>query len=207
MSSHISDNFFSFYLFILIEQIPIHFLQVHLTLGGNGANSMTVNWVNAFLNSSNTVMYGTSMTSMTSSIVGKSAAYTQLLAPTNSYVYNPVLGGAGGMGKPGVDASVIINLANTSSFAYDADGTKWANYRKVSNIASAYSSTTKQLGYSNPYAYYDSPMIHTAVISNLVPGMTYYYVPGESCKTYSFTALAASGTASMYPFKAALVVS
>lgn len=47
---------------------------------------MTVNWVNANLLSSNTVIYGTSAASMTSSSVGKATAYTQALNPASGNV-------------------------------------------------------------------------------------------------------------------------
>ena len=102
------------------------------------------------------------------------------------------------MGSPGATAAQYIALANTSTFAYDRDavGRHWANYRVVKKFA------TGAMGYSNPYAYYDSPMIHTTVLTGLVAGMTYYYQPAAACKVYSFTMTPAVAT---YPFKAGLV--
>jgi hypothetical protein len=152
---------------------------------------MTVSWANSDLLSSNVVMYGTSAASMTTTATGTASSYTQLLAPTSGNLVTP------SMGAPGAVASDIINLANTSSFAYDhVTGKRWANYKNVKTFA------TGQLSYSNPNAYYDAPMIHTTVLTGLVAGATYYYKPAGACKTYSFTMTRAVGT---YPFKAALV--
>ena len=82
-------------------------------MGGNGANSVTVIWANAALKSSSMVMYGTSMSAMTMSATGSASAYTQLLAPMSGNLVTP------SMGAPGATAAQIMNLANTSSFAYD----------------------------------------------------------------------------------------
>ena len=167
--------------------------QVHITLGGSGAQSMTVSWVNPFLSSSNTVAFGADMT-MSSTATGKAIMYTQLLAPSS-----PNLVGQGNtMGQPGATAQQIINLADTSSFAYDHTGSmrKWANYNNVKTY------TKGQLAYKNPNAYYDSPMIHTTVLTGLIAGATYFYKPAGACKTYNFTMTQAVGT---YPFKAGLV--
>ena len=141
--------------------------------------------------SSNVVTYGTSAGSLTSTATGTAASYTQLLAPVAGSLVTP------SMGAPGATATQIINLSNTSSFAYDhATGKRWANYKNVKTY------TTGQLSYSNPNAYYDSPMIHTTILTGLTAGMTYYYLPAGACKTYSFTMIQAVAT---YPFKAGLV--
>ena len=136
-------------------------------------------------------MYGTDASRLTSTAKGTGATYTQLLAPIANSLVNP------SMGAPGATAAEILALANTSSFAYDRDtGRKWANYKNVKTYVPG------QLSYSNPYAYYDSPIIHTTVLKGLVAGMTYYYQPAGACKVYSFTMIQAVNT---YPFKAALV--
>ena len=128
---------------------------------------------------------------MLMSATGTASMYTQLLGPFSDNLVNPK------MGAPGATTSQIMALANTSSFAYDhLTGKRWANYKNVKTY------TASQLGYSNPYAYYDSPMMHTTVLSGLVAGVTYYYMPANACQTYSFTMTQAVAT---YPFKAALV--
>ena len=48
-------------------------------------------------------------------------------------------------------------------------------------------------------AYYDAPMIYTAVLSGLTGGTTYYYKPSDNCNTFSFTMPQAPGAGS-YPF-------
>ena len=165
-------------------------MKVHITLGGAGAQSMTVSWANPALLSSSMVMFGTSASSMTTMATGTGAGYTQLLAPSSNLV-------SPSMGAPGATAASILALANTSTFAYDHDTNKhWKNYVKVFNFA------TGQLLYSNPNAYYDSPIIHTTVLTNLVAGVTYYYQPAGACKVYSFVMTPAVNT---YPYKAALV--
>jgi acid phosphatase type 7 len=147
--------------------------------------------VNSDLLSSSDVMFGTDASYMYSTAKGTGAAYTQLLAPSSGNLVTP------SMGAPGASAAAIVALANTSTFAYDhATGKKWANYRNIRTYA------TGQLLYSNPYAYYDSPIIHTTILTGLVAGMTYYYQPAGACKVYSFTMIPAVNT---YPFKAALV--
>ena len=167
--------------------------QVHLTLGGSGPQSMTVSWVNPSLSSANTVAFGAD-TMMSSTATGKAITYTQLLAPSSGNL----VGQGNTMGQPGATAQQINKLANTSSFAYDHTGSmrKWANYNNVKTY------TKGQMAYKNPYAYYDSPMIHTTVLTGLKAGVTYFYKPAGACKTYNFTMTQAVGT---YPFKAGLV--
>jgi acid phosphatase type 7 len=153
---------------------------------------MTVSWVNSALTSSNTVMFGTSASSLTMSAVGTAITYTQLLAPVASSLVAPQ------MGAPLVAPATIAALQNTSSFAYDHDKVrrKWASYKNIKTYK------VGQMDYKNPYAFYDSPMIHTTILPNLVAGMTYYYQPAGACKVYSFTMMPAVNT---YPFKLALV--
>ena len=167
--------------------------QVHLTNGGSGHNSMTVNWVNPSLLSANTVSYGMD-TTMSSTATGKAQAYTQLLGAQSTNLITP------SMGQAGSTAAVMIGLANTSTFAYDHDtGRRWANYN---NAYGTKKTPTGQLNFSDPFAFYDSPMIHTTVLSNLVAGKLYYYKPAGACKTYNFTMTQAVNT---YPFKAGLL--
>lgn len=151
---------------------------------------MTISWVNSALFSSNTVSYGTSVARMTSSATGTAFSYTQLLAASSNLVKPS-------MGAPGATASEIISISNTSSFAYDhISGKKWSNYKNVKTFVPG------QLASNNPYAYYDSPVIHTTILSDLIAGETYYYQPAEACKVYNFTMTPAVAT---YPFKAGLV--
>ena len=151
---------------------------------------MTISWVNSDLFSSNTVIYGTSVARMTSMATGTAFSYTQLLAASSNLV-KPA------MGTTGASAAEIISISNTSSFAYDhITGKKWANYNNVKTFVPG------QLASNNPYAYYDSPMIHTTILSDLIAGETYYYQPAEACKVYNFTMTPAVAT---YPFKAGLV--
>ena len=136
-------------------------------------------------------MFGTDASKLTSTAKGTGASYTQLLAPLASHLVTPK------MGAPEATAATILALANTSTFAYDrGTGKKWANYKNVRTYVPG------PISYSNPYAYYDSPIIHTTVLTGLVAGMTYYYQPAGACKVYSFTMTQAVNT---YPFKAALV--
>ena len=172
--------------------------QVHLTLGGTGTNSMTVSWVNPSFVSANTVSYGMD-TTMSSSATGTAQTYTQLLVANANLLFPK-------MGQAGATAAQILALYNTSSFAYDRDavGRHWNNYKnpKPAEIANPTSPLVSSLGYSNPYAFYDSPMVHTTVLSNLAAGKLYYYKPAGACKTYNFTMTQAVNT---YPFKAGLL--
>ena len=136
-------------------------------------------------------MFGTDASKLTSTAKGTGASYTQNLYPMSADLVTPRMGAPQGI------AAAILALANTSTFAYDRDtGRKWANYKNVRSYVPG------ALSYSNPYAYYDSPIIHTAVLTGLVAGTTYYYQPAGASKVFSFTMIQAVNT---YPFKAALV--
>jgi acid phosphatase type 7 len=153
---------------------------------------MTVSWVNSELLSSSEVKFGTDACKLTTTATGTGATYTQNLAPLSTNLVTPK------MGAPGAKAADILALANSSTYAYDRDATgrKWAYYKNVRSYVPG------QLSYNNPYAYYDSPIIHTTVLTDLVAGQKYYYQPAGASKVYSFTMLPAVTT---YPFKAALV--
>ena len=100
--------------------------QVHLTLGGNGSQSITVSWVNSDLLSSSEVKFGTDKCKLTSTATGTGASYTQNLAPLSSNLVTPK------MGAPGATAASILALANTSTFAFDrGTGKKWTYYKNV----------------------------------------------------------------------------
>eukprot|EP01035_Chromulina_nebulosa_P021141 gene21141-27393_t len=109
------------------------------------------------------------------------------------------------MGAPAETTQTITSLQNTSTWAYSiVNGTKvdWYNYHYQG------SSVTNGLGqYNNPFMVYSSPIIHTSLLTGLLPGKTYYYRPFSSCETFSFTVPEKStGSDDSYPFKAGLVV-
>ena len=59
---------------------------------------------------------------------------------------------------------------------------KWANYKHLSNNVAQ----TGITAYNNPYVVYDSQIIHVVTVTGLLPGVTYYYKPVDSCRLFSF---------------------
>jgi hypothetical protein len=106
------------------------------------------------------------------------------------------------MGAAAKSVEDIVYLQDTSRYAFDkTTGEHWANYNKV------FYPYTGNGQYNNPYLYYDSPFIHTVEITNLEEGLTYYYRPEGSCKTYHFTIPKSSdGTLSSYPLHVGMTV-
>jgi hypothetical protein len=183
--------------------------QVRITLGDDDG-SIVVSYVSYNLTTKSEVKYSTdendlissssssSMTTTTSSIytaTGSSVSYSQLLYIVENLI-DPT------MGSPSQTAQYVINLENSSKWAYDkVTGEHWANYLLISGSTPNYGSGS----YNNPYMYYDSPYIHTVTIKGLSAGTPYYYQPAGSCKIYRFVIPPrGTGTSRSYPFMVGL---
>jgi hypothetical protein len=175
--------------------------QVHIGLG-NDLGSVIISFATYSLNNSDSIVYysdneqavlGTGSSSALKMASGTFRTHSEQIYVTGNLI-DP------GMGEPLESGQTIINLEDTSKWAYDkTTGEPWANFYNV---------TTVQYGlgrYNNPYMYYDSPVLRTVSISNLKPLTTYYYRVHGSCKVFRFTMppFYFAGQApppSMYPF-------
>jgi acid phosphatase type 7 len=195
--------------------------QVHVSMG-NQENEMFITFVssNFSINYSSQdqpcVVIGESLADVMNYDVNKPAtasltsattlkcwseSYSQLIWITSG-LYAPYMGG---VTEP---ASDILTLQNTSVWAYSiVNGTKmtWANYKY---LAPGSSPVTGLGQYNNPYMVYDSPIVNTAEVKNLLPGHTYYYRPLDSCdEVFDFIAPSvSSGKASDYPMTVGIVM-
>ena len=121
------------------------------------------------------------------------------------------------IGKPDFtfESYLALKGVDTSSWAVDPiTGEKFPMYFKfdynpnisaLNEIAFLDANLTRHhfsqiLDYRNPYAFYDSSFIHTAVLEGLIPGVTYHYHVEGSCFAYHFTV-----PQNKYPFTFGLI--
>jgi hypothetical protein len=155
--------------------------QVHLTLG-DIADSVIISFASTSINSESIVKYSTNKNAFESDgnyneVTGDSTSYSELMYIVGN-LYNP------SMGVPENNLTDIIKVENTSTWAYDHQtGEHYANYYNInpSNFKTGF------MSYNNPYAYYDSPILHTVTLTNLDIGVKYYYVVDGNCNIFSFT--------------------
>lgn len=176
--------------------------QVHIVLGDE-LNSMVVSYATYAFNTSAKVTYATTMEAVLSSLNAKVATGSTKVNSELLYIiprlFDPT------MGAPVVTEEEILALQDTTSWAYDKNTGEhyynWYNYSEV------------QLGfgnYNNPYMIYDSPLLHTVVLTDLDPLTTYYYRVEGSCDVHSFTMPAYSydeavDADDLYPFLLGMV--
>ena len=108
------------------------------------------------------------------------------------------------VGKPYLNTTDYIEQGyfDTSAWAFDrVTGEKWPQYNvapvlnassEETNLKTLTKAITKHdlsnvLDYRNPYAIYNSPVLHTATLTGLIPGTLYFYRVNGSCYTYNFT--------------------
>jgi hypothetical protein len=121
---------------------------------------------------------------------GLPTSYSEIMY-MSSYLTTPPLGDAA------FTKEEVVKLENTASWAFDhVTGEHWFNYR---NVTVPYTGLGQ---YNNPYLVYDSPVLHTVTLDNLVPGKHYFYRVGGSCEVFGFTLprAAPSKSVSLYPF-------
>jgi hypothetical protein len=165
--------------------------QIHINLGGDGYGSVIFSFVTTNVNiSTDSAVYVSTDASLlqqsfadlavdkrVSVAEGSSLAFSENLF-VHGFVFAPQ------MGEPLQTSSQIASIENTSYFAYDhKTGKHWANWLKVFGDAPI---SENLMAYNNPNTYYDSPVIHTATLSSLMTGTTYYYRVSGSCLIYHF---------------------
>ncbi len=166
--------------------------QIHITLGDKKGD-VIVSFATADFNTESSVQLATSADDLKSdsdNIVtfnGNAIAYSEQLS-VNFRSYNPT------MGKPLLTASQILYIQNTSRWAYNkTSGEHWANYYKYPTVMNGL------IENNNPYNYYDSPMIHTVILTGLKQGKTYYYRVSGSCLISKFLIPVSGDDPSIYP--------
>mmetsp|Transcript_23644 Transcript_23644/g.46291 ORF Transcript_23644/g.46291 Transcript_23644/m.46291 type:complete len:612 (-) Transcript_23644:88-1923(-) len=162
--------------------------QVHLQLGGPG--EMVVVYVTANANTSSEVKYWTASSSSAPSVAtGTAQAYSQLMWVEYA-LFNP------SMGKPEATEEEILDLQNTTSWAYRAPFSPYgrsASYENPTSVSYGLGS------YKNPQMAYTSPVVHTVTLTGLAAFTTYTYSVAGDRRNFSFTMPPdADGTA--YPF-------
>ena len=169
--------------------------QIHISFG-NDDNSVVISFASFIYGYDGIVQYSSDLSSFTSgdgltNVTASSQSYSEIMYYVSN-LYDPA------MGTPMGNATHLIDISNTASWAYDKQtGTPWANYKQVTKV-----SPGTILAYNNPYVIYDSPVVFTASIGSLTPGKTYYYNVVGHCQVYSFT-MPQSHT---YPLTVGLVV-
>ena len=151
--------------------------RAHLTPIGRGAVAVT--WTTREALTSGTELEFADAGGRKRRAAIKSASWTEQLCLGSPNGFNPKMGP-----KPAIDAEALATIANTSSWA-DADA---SNYRVVGSfedvVPSAFWSSapcdkSACLDYSNPDAMYQSPIVHTAVLTGLKADERYSYsTPG-----------------------------
>jgi hypothetical protein len=144
--------------------------QVHLALGGE--NEMVVVFASFDSATESKVSYGENMSSLVP-VFGTVASYSQLME-FSGQLYGPT------MGAPFTTEAALLELENTSSWAYDhKTGEHFANWKNPTTLAAEGS-------YNNPFTIYNSPAIHTVTLSGLEAGHTYFYQVAGSERAFSF---------------------
>jgi hypothetical protein len=165
--------------------------QIHLTLGDTYGSVII-----SFASFGNVTIdpYVTYHSSGSSPVTvdGSSYSYTQCMF-VKSNLYDPA------MGAPESNAATILARQDTTRWAYvESSGVHWSNWFNYTTIQ------LLQFAYNNPYGTYNSPLLHTVSISNLTPGVTYFYTVSGSCTTYQFVIPVQSPASGAYPMTVGL---
>ena len=151
--------------------------QVHLSLGG--PSEMVITYATADEAPSSVEWWDASGATLTAD--GTAAAYSQLI-----YIEDELLDPAIGLGD--TNASTLLDMQNTSAWA-SRDPFYGLRHGHGSSYHSSSEVRTKLLSYKNPQAIYNSPLVHTVRLSNLLPSATYGYRVGggSDARNFSFT--------------------
>jgi len=150
---------------------------VHIHLGG--PKEMVVSFASSILSDTKAkVWYGPlEVEDFPHVAEGETETYSQLMYWVEDLWEPP-------QGKPGLNRSEVAAIQDTSDWAYDASsGLHSASYKVVGpeEIEDGLGS------YKNPAEHYDSPKIHTVVLTDLQPGKAYKYVVDNHAGIFTFT--------------------
>ncbi|OLQ13473.1 Purple acid phosphatase 18 [Symbiodinium microadriaticum] len=166
--------------------------QVHIQLGGPG--EMVVVFASQPESVAEPlVRFGKSAESLSSSAKGTTFTYSQLMY-WNHQLFDPVIAGGREM-----STEEAAKLMSTDTWAYDKrTGWKYPSYRVIGP-----QQVEERMGwYKNPGERYDSPAIHTVVLTGLEPGVEYTYQVDNDGRKFSFK-MPQEGQ--HYPYKVGLV--
>mmetsp|Transcript_145212 Transcript_145212/g.362208 ORF Transcript_145212/g.362208 Transcript_145212/m.362208 type:complete len:591 (+) Transcript_145212:92-1864(+) len=155
--------------------------QVHLGLGGPG--EVVVTWATWLRGLPSKVLFSEE-DGVWREATGQASAYVIQLCP-NKHLAEPRLRGAGA--RPQISDEEVAQLVNTSRLGLPRDS---AAYRLIEDASESWAVLEHDqwcLRYSNPLAYYESPYIHTVVLTGLKSRATYRYRPEGGQRTFGFT--------------------
>mmetsp|Transcript_20967 Transcript_20967/g.34970 ORF Transcript_20967/g.34970 Transcript_20967/m.34970 type:complete len:553 (-) Transcript_20967:108-1766(-) len=154
--------------------------QVHIQLGAPG--EMVVSFVSQpESDTASRVRYGRlgSLGDLDLETVGKAETYSQLMF-WNAMLWDPPLKGGFGL-----DQAVVARDMSTDTWAYDPKtGWKYPSWRE---IGVQQVEGDKMGWYKNPSERYDSPKVHTVVLTGLKEGETYTYQVENDDRSFTFT--------------------
>ena len=161
---------------------------------GDDHTSMVVSYASSTFSTQSSVQYSAKEEDLLTNsenimtTYGRSSSYSELLYIVNNLV-DPT------MGKPEATSEYIIDLQDTTDWAYDkVTGEHFSNWYETSSVR------TGLARYNNPNVYYDSPLLHRIVLQGLSPGQTYFYRVQGSCTIYSFK-VPHLPSSEVYPYK------
>jgi len=158
--------------------------QVHLALG-DGAGEMVVVW-------------STTDDTTASQVTWWSGDGAEHLANGSATAYSQLLFLADGLKNPAIGVRVneqqLLAMQDTSAWAQDSFDPSYrsSSYHEAKTVLYGIGQ------YKNPQEIYDSPLIHTVTLTDLVGGNTYGYRVSGSDRHYSFTMPPHGGVAA-YP--------
>ena len=163
--------------------------QVHVQLGGPG--EMVVSFVSQPASKTKSrVRYG--IGSMDQEATGKAETYSQLMY-WQEMLWDPALKGGYGLNQ-----AIVAKDMSTSSWAFDpSSGWKYPSWRE---LGEQQVEGDKIGWYKNPSERYDSPKIHTVVLTGLQDGESYTYQVENDDRSFTFTM-----PIQKYPFRVGLV--
>ena len=150
--------------------------QVHIQLGAPG--EMVVSFVSQpKSDTASRVRYGRG--DLEKEAVGKAETYSQLMF-WNAMLWDPPLKGGFGL-----DQAIVARDMSTDTWAYDPkSGWKYPSWRE---IGVQQVEGDKMGWYKNPSERYDSPKVHTVVLTGLKEGETYTYQVENDDRSFTFT--------------------
>jgi len=149
--------------------------QVHVQLGGPG--EMVVSFVSQQVSTKSRVRYGKGELNLEA--LGKTETYSQLMFWRADLWEPPIRGGYG------LEQEIVAKDMSTSDWAFDPrTGWKYPSWREIGVQQVDHD---KMGWYKNPSERYDSPAIHTVVLTALQPGVTYMYQVENDDRTFEFT--------------------
>lgn len=154
--------------------------QVHIQLGAPG--EMVVSFVSQpESDTASRVRYGRfeGHANFDLEAVGKAETYSQLMF-WNAMLWDPPLKGGFGL-----DQAIVARDMSTDTWAYDPKtGWKYPSWRE---IGVQQVEGDKMGWYKNPLERYDSPKVHTVVLTGLKEGETYTYQVENDDRSFTFT--------------------